>query len=60
MQIGDLVKFNDLAEPFAGKTGVIVRSQTDEQIDEEWFEILSDGQLIVAPEHQVTLLWTSH
>ena len=59
MRIGDLVKFNDLAEPFEGKTGVIIRSQLDSQ-DEEWFEILSEGQLIVAPEHQVTLIWTSH
>ena len=59
MQIGDLVKFNDLAEPFEGKVGVIVRSEMS-QIEEEWFEILSEGQLIVAPEHQVTLVWDSH
>lgn len=58
MRIGDLVKFNELAEPFEGKTGVIIRSQLDSL--GEWFEILSEGQLIVAPEHQVTLIWTSH
>ena len=59
MRIGDLVKFNDLAKPFQGKTGVIIRSEMSQE-DEEWFEILSRGQLIVAPEHQVTLIWTSH
>ena len=58
MRVGDLVKFNDLAEPFNGMIGVILRSER--AVEQDWFEILSEGQLIVAPEHQVDLLWTSH
>lgn len=59
MKTGDLVKFNDLAEPYEGLTGVILRTQMD-QSEIEWFEILSQENIIIAPEYQVSLVWSSH
>ena len=59
MQIGDLVKFNSLSYYYKGQTGVILRSQTDRD-GTDWLEILSREELIIVPETQVSLLWSSH
>ena len=52
MNSGSLVMMNDIAEPYDGLFGLIIRSEIDLQ-DMEWFEILVDGSLHIMPEHML-------
>tara|TARA_B100000287_G_C20384047_1_gene682804 strand:+ start:239 stop:430 length:192 start_codon:yes stop_codon:yes gene_type:complete len=49
---GSLVMMNDIAEPYDGLFGLIIRSEIDLQ-DIEWFEVLVEGSLHIMPEHML-------